>query len=204
MRTLDHPSRGAVLKPPFLRYGIAKRFKGIGIVFIVIGAIAILVPAWATLAGELLIAWMLSLWGAAGLWFAWEMRAAQEGRYAAVAFGATFLLGLLFLLYPSVGVEALTVVMMAAVLGVSFWWWSRLDEAAREAHKWAWYWGGSSGMLIGLVLMLVLKTRPADIALPASLGQTPADLLLNGMMAILLFQLVGYGLAWAWWWLGRR
>lgn len=98
----------------------------------------------------------------------------------------------------------LTVVMMAAVLGVSFWWWSRLDEAAREAHKWAWYWGGSSGMLIGLVLMLVLKTRPADIALPASLGQTPADLLLNGMMAILLFQLVGYGLAWAWWWLGRR
>jgi len=99
---------------------------------------------------------------------------------------------------------AFTTVMMAAVLGVSFWWWGRLDEAAREAHKWAWYWGGSSGMLIGLVLMLVQTTRPADITLPAALGDTPADLIGAGMMAILLFQLVGYGLAWAWWWLGRR
>ncbi|MEN5115220.1 hypothetical protein V8J38_02510 [Brevundimonas olei] len=99
---------------------------------------------------------------------------------------------------------AFTVVMMAAVLGVSFWWWRRLDEAAREAHKWAWYWGGSTGMLVGLVLMLVLTTRPADIVLPASLGQTPADLVGAGMIITLGFQLVGYGLAWAWWWLGRR
>ena len=99
---------------------------------------------------------------------------------------------------------AFTVVMMVAVLGVSFWWWSRLDEAARDAHKWAWYWGGSTGMLIGLVLMMVLTTRPADIAVPASLGETPADLIGAGMLAILLFQLTGYGLAWAWWWLGRR
>jgi len=59
-------------------------------------------------------------------------------------------------------------------------------------------------MLIGLVFMLVLTTRPGDIAIPASLGETPADLVGAGMIAILLFQLVGYGLAWAWWWLGRR
>src|SRR5690606_14710418 len=87
-----------------------------------------------------------------------------------------------------------TGVMMAAVLGVSVWWWRRLDEAAREAHKWAWYWGGSSGMLIGLVLMLTLTTRPADIAIPAGLGETPADLVGAGMLIILGFQLVGYGL----------
>lgn len=99
---------------------------------------------------------------------------------------------------------AFTTVMMAAVLGVSFWWWSRLDEAAREAHKWAWYWGGSTGMLVGLVLMLMLTTRPGDIAIPASLGETPADLVAAGMIMILGFQLIGYGLAWVWWWLGRR
>ncbi len=87
---------------------------------------------------------------------------------------------------------------------ICIWWWRRLDEAAREAHKWAWYWGGSTGMLVGLVLMLVLTTRPADIVLPASLGQTPADLVGAGMIITLGFQLVGYGLAWAWWWLGRR
>lgn len=97
-----------------------------------------------------------------------------------------------------------TCVLMAVVLGVSFWWWRRLDEAAREAHKWAWYWGGSTGMLIGLVLMIVLTTRPADIVIPAPLGETPAELVGAGMLAILGFQFVGYGLAWAWWWLGRR
>ena len=93
---------------------------------------------------------------------------------------------------------------MAGGLMICIWWWRRLDEAAREAHKWAWYWGGSTGMLVGLVLMLVLTTRPADIVLPASLGQTPADLVGAGMIITLGFQLVGYGLAWAWWWLGRR
>ena len=30
---------------------------------------------------------------------------------------------------------AFTTVMMAAVLGVSFWWWSRLDEAARVGRR---------------------------------------------------------------------
>ena len=154
MRNLDHPSRGAVLKPPFLRHGIAQRFMGIGIVFIVIGAIAILVPAWATLAGELLIAWMLSLWGAVGLWFAWEMRAAQEGRYAAVAFGVTFLLGLLFLLYPSVGVEALTVVMMVVFLMegiVSILLGLRMSAGL---HNWGWMiFSGLCSLILGAIIL---------------------------------------------------
>ena len=31
-----------------------------------------------------------------------------------------------------------------------------------------------------------------------------ADLVAAGMIMILGFQLIGYGLAWVWWWLGRR
>jgi hypothetical protein len=102
----------------------------------------------------------------------------------------------------------LTAAVLAAVMGGSLWlgvwWWRRVDEAAREAHKWAWFWGGSCGMLLGFICLLTVSIRGSDIPLPASFGETPHDLLVSGMMAILGFQIVGYGLAWAWWWLGRR
>ena len=102
----------------------------------------------------------------------------------------------------------LTVAVLALVMGLALWlgiwWWRRVDEAAREAHKWAWFWGGSCGMLLGFICLLTVSLRGADIPVPASLGQTPHDLLVSGMMTILAFQIVGYGVAWAWWWWARR
>ena len=99
---------------------------------------------------------------------------------------------------------AVLVLVMGLGLWLGIWWWSRVDEAAREAHKWAWFWGGSCGMLVGFICLLTVSLRGADMPLPASLGATPHDLLVSGMMAILAFQIVGYGVAWAWWWLSRR
>lgn len=100
-----------------------------------------------------------------------------------------------------------TAVLMALVLGagvgVSALWWRRLDEAAREAHKWAWYWGGSLGMVVGLVGVLTLSARAVDISPLFRPDMRPVDLIVAGMMSILVFQIVGYALAWAWWWLGR-
>ena len=117
-------------------------------------------------------------------------------------------LGVILSDQPGVAGIAMTAVMlalvMAAALSICTWWWRHLDEAAREAHKWAWFWGGTSGMAVGAVLLMVLSLRREEVVLPQWAGETPPELLLNGMMAILLFQLVGYGLAWAWWWLGRR
>src|SRR5690606_25939554 len=71
---------------------------------------------------------------------------------------------------------ALTVATMAVAMAVAFvaciWWWRGIDEAAREAHKWAWWWGGSSGMAIGAILLLTLTLRDdgstsADVGLSA-------------------------------------
>lgn len=102
----------------------------------------------------------------------------------------------------------LTVVLLAGGMTGAIWlgigWWRRVDEAAREAHKWSWFWGGSCGMAVGLVCLLTVSMRGADLPLPAWLGETPQDLLVSGMMAILAFQVVGYLIAWTWWWLGQR
>jgi hypothetical protein len=95
----------------------------------------------------------------------------------------------------------------AAMIGgfaACVWWWRGIDEAAREAHKWAWWWGGSAGMGVGGVLLLALHHRADTITLPSALGSDPADLFVSGMMAILAFQLIGYTLAWAGWWLKHR
>lgn len=94
-------------------------------------------------------------------------------------------------------------VAMAIALAACVWWWRGIDEAAREAHKWAWWWGGSGGMAVGAILMLTLSLRE-DEASTLSADVSAADLISGGVFAILLFQLAGYAIAWAAWWLKHR
>lgn len=104
------------------------------------------------------------------------------------------------LMSPIEGVAA-TLVTFAAIggtllagVGVGLWWWSRLDEAAREAHKWAWWWGGSAGLMVAALGLLTVMLRG---------GAADADMA-DGMTVVLLCQVLGYGVAWAFWWLRRR
>ena len=92
---------------------------------------------------------------------------------------------------------------MAAGLWASVWWWRQLDEAAREAHKWAWFWGGSAGMAFCLSLLVAAGLRPED--LDASLRSVaPSDLVRASVACLLGCQMIGYGAAWAFWWLRHR
>ncbi|MCB1369240.1 MAG: DUF308 domain-containing protein [Rhodobacteraceae bacterium] len=150
MNTMDHSSTRAIRKSDF-----HKRLMTIGIVFAVIGFVAILLPALATLAAELLIAWMLVLWGAAGLWFAWEMRPEREWLYAVGAFGIALLLGLVFLMFPRVGIETMTILMMIVFLMegvVSILLGLRLSGQMRN---WGWLaLSGVSSLAIGLIILI--------------------------------------------------
>lgn len=103
----------------------------------------------------------------------------------------------------------MTAALMCAAMATAFvacvWWWRGIDEAAREAHKWAWWWGGSSGMAVGLAAVLTLTLRADEATtLPEGFGESSVELFASGMMSILLFQLAGYALAWAGWWLKHR
>src|SRR5687768_17367430 len=64
---------------------------------------------------------------------------------------------------------------MAASAATGLWWWVKLDEAAREAHKWAFWWGGSAGMAIGAVLLLTLVAYGERAAGLAWIGDTPTQ-----------------------------
>lgn len=83
-------------------------------------------------------------------------------------------------------------------------WWNRVDEAAREAHKWAWWWGGTAGTAIGGVFLAVVVAAARGDAPAAISAASAADLIYGGAFAIMTCQVVGYGIAWAAWWLRRR
>ncbi len=101
-----------------------------------------------------------------------------------------------------------TAALIAFAMALGFfacvWWWRQIDEAAKEAHKWAWWWGGSAGMAVGSVVLLTLMMRAETQPLPAGFGSAPAEIFVSGMMSILLFQMAGYLVAWAGWWLKHR
>lgn len=90
-------------------------------------------------------------------------------------------------------------VAMAVGLWASLRWWKGLDEAAQEAHKWAWWWGATIGLCFAGVILLTLVFGAGD------LGQAPIkDAIMAGTAIVVGCQTLGYGAAWAVWWLKRR
>ena len=88
---------------------------------------------------------------------------------------------------------------MATTLWACGRWWRGLDEAAQEAHKWAWWWGSTFGLAIGSVALFTLL-----LASDGTLTGDPRDMLVAGAAIVLVVQTVGYGIAWAVWWLRHR
>ena len=96
-------------------------------------------------------------------------------------------------------IAAAVALAMAAVLWASLHWWKGLDEAAQEAHKWAWWWGSTVGLCFAAVILLTLLYGVGE------LGEAPIKSTLTWGTGILTgCQIVGYGVAWAAWWLKRR
>jgi hypothetical protein len=124
-----------------------------------------------------------------------------------VAVGGSLALGMIVgvaqaWLSPAWGGAATTLACLAG-LGLCAWKWTAIDEAAREAHKFAWFWGGSASLCVigGLYVWLV---RGGDASSLARMSHSPGELIALGIGVCILIQLVGYLAAWAGWWLARR
>ena len=99
----------------------------------------------------------------------------------------------------------LAVVAPRVVVGawISIAWMRRLDEAAQEAHKSAWFWGGNAGIGIGFAIMAVAPHFGLDLG-PETYDQVPVSPYYFGALMLMGFAVAGYGIAWALWWLKRR
>ena len=94
---------------------------------------------------------------------------------------------------------------MAGVIWMCSWWWKGLDEAAREAHKWAWWWGSTFGIAAGGVVLLTGMVVIDPDQLRTSLADyDPIDLVQGGAFTVLILQTLGYAFAWVFWWARHR
>jgi len=95
---------------------------------------------------------------------------------------------------------AVNAVAMLLALVICIQWWRGIDEAAQEAHKWAWWWGGCSGMAAGAVLLLTALARKTERIDDFNAG----EILAMGMFLMLICLIIGYCIAWVAWWAKRR
>ncbi|RZJ76291.1 MAG: hypothetical protein EON88_36310 [Brevundimonas sp.] len=96
---------------------------------------------------------------------------------------------------------------MGGAIVTSVYWMRSIDEAAREAHKAAWFWGGSGALtLLGVPVILATLPQSATWTIPTLwFGRDdPAAWLAVGCFGSLLVMIIGYSVVWAWWWLARR
>lgn len=90
--------------------------------------------------------------------------------------------------------------------------WRRMDETAKEAHKFAWFWGGSIGLTIAVVAAELFLIANVDLSSLASLpagsklgaARAPAAFFLLGVIFATLCQFAGTLVTWAGWWLSKR
>lgn len=102
-------------------------------------------------------------------------------------------------------VMALVVVgLTALMLWLMAMYWRRIDEAAREAHKWAWFWGANVALIPAVLGFVILLERP-DLEAPLWPGfeATPAHYVATGGLIVIGLLMVGYGVAWLGWWLWK-
>ena len=90
-------------------------------------------------------------------------------------------------------------------LPVAVWltllYWRRIDEAAREAQKTAWFWGGSVGALLGLAGVVSWASDDPTLGGFLAADASPALLVQSGAIGVLVGQTAGFFIAWAiWWW----
>lgn len=125
----------------------------IGIVFVVIGSLAILMPQVSTLAVELTIGWLFVLSAAAYAWSAFSLRGGWKIAGALGMAALSLVIGLILLLYPLRGILTLTLVMAAFFFaggGVKVW------AALANRQVKGWWWGlisGIASLVIGVIIV---------------------------------------------------
>ena len=150
MKVLDQAQTGPAPAPDR-----SKRPSIVGITYVVGGAAAILLPARIPLNGALTVAGMLTTWGGLGLWLAFEMRPAKECAYAGTAFALLVLIGLGCLLFPSLDMQALTIVMMIAFVVEGIVSVLLALRLSGNRHNWGWMaFSGLCSLIIGLIILI--------------------------------------------------
>jgi uncharacterized membrane protein HdeD (DUF308 family) len=90
-----------------------KFFMGEGVVLLILGLAAIILPQVASVAVEILIGWLLLMSGIVGLWSSFATRHAPGFGWSLLSAAAGIVAGIILLVWPLSGVVTLTLVLSA-------------------------------------------------------------------------------------------
>lgn len=177
---MTEPAVDRAPRPIRARPGMA---LALGIVLVLLGAVAVALPNVATFAAEAVVGWLFVLSGLVYAYSVITLRGVWRIAAAAAIALLSLATGILLLVYPLHGVVTLTLVMAAyfAVAGVL-----RIVHSLQHRHLRGWLWGLASGGASIAVAALVLAGWP-DTALWALGLLLGVDLLFSGWALIMLY-----------------
>jgi uncharacterized membrane protein HdeD (DUF308 family) len=134
-----------------------------GVVLLVLGATAIVIPPLATLAATLVLGWLFLVSGVVGLFTTFMMRHAPGFWWSLISAALGVLVGLLLLARPVSGAFSLTLVLIAffvieGVASIMF----ALDHKRELSGRWGWML--ASGVVDLLLALMILAGLPSTAA----------------------------------------
>ena len=139
-----------------------------GIILVILGLAAIVVPPIATLAVELLFGWLFLISGIAGLITTFLMRQAPGFWWSLVSAILGIVAGIVLLLWPLSGIVTLTLVLIVfftieGVASIMF----ALEHKAELSGRWGWML--ASGIIDLILAVIILAGLPGTAALALGL-----------------------------------
>src|SRR6266404_7469330 len=139
-----------------------------GIILVILGLAAIIVPPIATLAVELLFGWLFLISGIAGLITTFLMRQAPGFWWSLVSAILGIAAGIVLLLWPLSGIVTLTLVLIVfftieGVASIMF----ALEHKAELSGRWGWML--ASGIIDLILAVIILAGLPGTAALALGL-----------------------------------
>jgi uncharacterized membrane protein HdeD (DUF308 family) len=134
-----------------------------GVVLLVLGATAIVIPPLATLAATLVLGWLFLVSGVVGLFTTFLMRHAPGFWWSLISAALAVLVGLLLLARPVSGAFSLTLVLIAffvieGVASIMF----ALEHKRELSGRWGWML--ASGVVDLLLALMILAGLPGTAA----------------------------------------
>jgi uncharacterized membrane protein HdeD (DUF308 family) len=134
-----------------------------GIVLVILGLLAILLPQIASLAVEILVGWLLLITGAVGLYTTFQTKSAPGFWWALISAVIAIIAGVLLLIWPLTGVVSLTIVLVAFFLieGISSIMYA-IEHRRELTGRWGWML--ASGIITLVLAFLIYFGLPSTAA----------------------------------------
>lgn len=154
-----------------------------GVLFIALGAAAVLMPQASTIAVNVIVGWLLLFSGAVYVWSAFSMHGGWQIAGTVALAALSIVVGLLLLAYPLRIAITLTLLLGVFFLAGGL---AKLYSAIRNRHVRGWWWGGIGGIASLTIAGLVFAGWPGTGTwiLGVLVG---VDLIVSGAMLIALY-----------------